>query len=64
MDPAKVLSLVREMGGTPPVMRVVACEPAAAGEFEMGLSHAVEAAVDPAVALVEELVQELGARHA
>jgi hydrogenase maturation protease len=64
MDPAKVLSLVREMGGTPPVMRVVACEPAAAGEFEMGLSHAVEAAVDPAVALVEELVQELGAPHA
>jgi hydrogenase maturation protease len=64
MDPAKVLSLVREMGGTPPVMRVVACEPAAAGEFEMGLSPAVEAAVDPAVALVEELVQELGAPHA
>ena len=64
MDPVKVLALVREMGGTPPVMRVVACEPAEAGEFEMGLSPAVKAAVDPAVALVEELARQLGAARA
>jgi hydrogenase maturation protease len=64
MDPAKVLALVHEMGGTPPLMRVVACEPEVAEDFEMGLSPAVEAAVDPAVALVEELVAELGAAGA
>jgi hydrogenase maturation protease len=64
MDPAKVLALVREMGGTPPLLRVVACEPEAAGDFEIGLSPAVAAAVDPAVALVEELVAELGAADA
>jgi hydrogenase maturation protease len=64
MDPAKVLALVREMGGTPPLLRVVACEPEAAGDFEIGLSPSVAAAVDPAVALVEELVAELGAADA
>jgi hydrogenase maturation protease len=64
MDPVKVLALVRELGGTPPLLRVVGCEPAAAGEFEMGLSPAVEAAIDPAVALVEELVAELGVASA
>jgi hydrogenase maturation protease len=64
MDPAKVLALVREMGGTPPLLRVVACEPGQGGEFEMGLSPAVEAAVDPAVALVEDLLAQLGGAHA
>jgi len=64
MDPAKVLALVREMGGTPPLMRVVGCEPEAAGDFEVGLSPAVQAAVDPAVALVERIVAQLGAADA
>jgi hydrogenase maturation protease len=65
MDPEKVLALVREMGGTPPILRVVACEPGAMSEeMEMGLSPEVEAALDPAVALVEDLVAQLGAAHA
>jgi hydrogenase maturation protease len=62
MEPDKVLSLVRALGGTPPLLRVVACEPTAISEddFEMGLSPAVAAAVDPACELVEQLVAELG----
>jgi Ni,Fe-hydrogenase maturation factor len=53
------------MGGTPPILRVVACEPGPMSEeMEMGLSPEVEAALDPAVALVEDLVVQLGAAHA
>jgi hydrogenase maturation protease len=64
MDPMKVLALAAEMGGTPPVLRVVGCEPSSAEDFEMGLSPEVQAAIDPAVALVEELVAQLGSVHA
>jgi hydrogenase maturation protease len=65
MDPRKVLALVREMGCTPPLLRVVACEPRpVCEELEMRLSPEVEAAVEPAVALVEDLVAQLGASHA
>lgn len=65
MDPARVLALLREMGGTPPVLRIVGCEPGPIPEgFEMRLSPEVEAAIDPAVALVEDLVAQLGAAHA
>jgi hydrogenase maturation protease len=60
MHPARVLSMAREMGPLPPILRVVGCEPAAADEMEMGLSPAVELAVDPACGLVEQLLRELG----
>jgi hydrogenase maturation protease len=61
MEPAKVLVLVREMGGRCPWLRVVACEPATFGSEEdpiMGLSAPVLAAVDGAVEMVEGLVRE------
>jgi hydrogenase maturation protease len=65
MDPAKVLTLVRELGGTPPLVRVVGCEPGPIREdLEMCLSPEVAAAIDPAVAMVTDLVMELGARDA
>jgi hydrogenase maturation protease len=64
MDPAKVLSMVRQMGSTPAVMRVVACEPKVVEDFEMGLSPEVEASIDPAVAIVEDLVAELAGGRA
>jgi len=59
MHPARVLSMARELGGTPPILRVVGCEPGAAEEMQMGLSPAVAAAVDPACTLVEQLAKEL-----
>ena len=59
MHPARVLAMARELGGTPPILRVVGCEPGAAEEMQMGLSPAVAAAVDPACTLVEQLAKEL-----
>jgi hydrogenase maturation protease len=50
-----VLSAVRAMGGTVPPVRVVGCEPAACEG--MGLSEPVQVAVEPAIALVREVVQ-------
>jgi hydrogenase maturation protease len=63
MHPAKVLQLVRQFGGQPRRVLVVGCEPATFGEEgqgQMGLSEPVAAAVDEAVQIVENLVQELG----
>jgi hydrogenase maturation protease len=56
MDPVSVLRTVRAMGGEPGRMLVVGCEPA---DLESeGLSDPVAAAVDGAVALIENLAQE------
>lgn len=61
MDPVTVLKMVRQFGGTPPRLYVVGCEPASLGgeQGEMGLSPPVEAALDGAVELVEDLVRRL-----
>ena len=62
LDPAKVLRLVRALGGTCPRILLVACEPATFGDDEegaMGLSEVVAAAVDPAADAVEALVGKL-----
>lgn len=55
MDLQNVLAFVRTIGGEPPPITVVGCEPSAAGE-QIGLSDAVSAAVTPAVELVRRLV--------
>ena len=57
MHPAMVLQLVRRIGGCPPQVLVVGCQPARLDE-EIGLSPAVAAAVDPAAQLVLRLVSE------
>jgi hydrogenase maturation protease len=64
MDPATVLRLVQALGGAPPRTLLVACEPlvqmsGAEPDVVVALSQPVAAAVDGAVALVEELVAEL-----
>jgi hydrogenase maturation protease len=59
MDPQTVLRFVKTVGGWPGKVMVIACEPAAEGEMEMGLSVAVEGAVDRAVDLVLETVATL-----
>ena len=58
MNPMKVLSLVKSMGGKFGKILLVGCEPATFGpeEGKMGLSEPVEAAVDEAVRIVESLV--------
>lgn len=71
LDPASVLRLVAAMGGEPPHILLVGCEPATLGEEQegaIGLSEPVQAAVEEAVALVESLVGQMraapGAREA
>jgi hydrogenase maturation protease len=62
MHPAKVLRMVRALGGQCPRLRLVACEPATFGSEEepaMGLSEPVQAAVSEAVDLVRKLTRDL-----
>lgn len=65
MDPARVLAFAATIGTPPRHVRLVGCEPARLGEDDgdiaVGLSEPVTAAIDPAVAMVGALVQELEA---
>ncbi|HEX4477032.1 MAG TPA: hydrogenase maturation protease [Polyangiaceae bacterium] len=66
LEPAKVLAYLRACGKQLGVIRVVGCEPERFGEeneSKMGLSAPVSAAIEPAVALVEGIVQELMAAY-
>lgn len=63
MDPVKVLAFAVALGARLPHTLVVGCEPGPLDgngddELRMGLSAAVQAAVDEAVRMVDELVQE------
>jgi len=61
LDPAKVLRLARYLGGECQRVVIVACEPLTFGgeDGAMGLSQVVAAAVEPAIATVEEVLGEL-----
>jgi hydrogenase maturation protease len=58
MDPGAVFASLAALGGTAPYTVVVGCEAATVDEG-MGLSEPVAAAVDDAVAAVEEVVAGL-----
>jgi len=61
MNPLKVLSMVKSMGGEFKRILLVGCEPAPlrSEDGHMGLSEPVAAAVDEAVSVVESLVREI-----
>lgn len=63
VDPVKVLSLVKELGGHPQCLYLIGCEPATLGEDQedgyMGLSETVEAALEDAMELVESLIKRV-----
>ena len=59
MDPQTVLRFVNAVGGWPGKVVVVACEPLIVEEMGMGLTDEVEGAVDRAVDVVLEQVEEL-----
>jgi hydrogenase maturation protease len=61
MDPATVLRFVRAVGGWPGRVLVVACEPSGSDEMGVGLTSEVAAALDDAVELIVNTVDEL--RH-
>jgi len=66
MDPVTVLRLAQRLGEIRPEVYVVGCEPADLGgdEGRMGLSPEVTFAIEEAVTMVENLVQELLAKAA
>jgi hydrogenase maturation protease len=59
MDPQTVLRFVKATGGWPGRVVVVACEPAEVEEVVIGLSAPVAAALDGAVELILETLEEL-----
>jgi hydrogenase maturation protease len=59
MDPMTMLRFVRAVGGWPGRVQVIACEPAVVDDVGLGLSPAVEEAVDRAIALILDTVAEL-----
>jgi hydrogenase maturation protease len=59
MDPRTVLRFVKSVNGWPGKVIVIGCEPAEVEEYGIGLSPAVEAAVETAVGLVGEQIEEL-----
>lgn len=61
MDPQTVLRFVKSIGAWPGRVVVIACEPAEVDQMGWGLSDDVEQAVDRAVDLVLETVDELTA---
>ena len=59
MDPATMLRFVRATGGWPGRVVVIGCEPGEVDEVGMGLTPKVEAAMEQALALVLETIEEL-----
>jgi len=57
LDPVAVMGLLTGLGGSVGRLLVVGCQPSTMQE-QMGLSAPVEAAVDEAIKVVEELVHE------
>jgi hydrogenase maturation protease len=61
MDPQTVLRFVKSIGAWPGRVMVIACEPGDVGEMGWGLTSEVGAAVERAVDLVAETIDELRA---
>ena len=59
MDPATVLRFVSAIGGFSGKVVVIGCEPGEVDDVGLGLTPPVEAAVDRAIGLVRETLQEL-----
>jgi len=59
MDPKTMLRFVKAVGGWPGKVVIIACEPGEVEEVGMGLTPKVEAAMQQALALVLETVEEL-----
>lgn len=62
MNPMAVLRTVRAMGGPPNRLLLAGCEPADLGgeEGKLGLSDVVAAAVDRALALIQDTIAGMG----
>jgi len=58
-DPATVLRFVKSIGSWPGKVVIVACEPESVDDFKIGLSAPVNAAIDKAAEMVEDIIKEI-----
>ncbi len=58
-DPATVLKFIKAIGAWPGKVMIVGCEPDTVSDFQIGLSEPVAAAIDKAVELVEEMINDV-----
>ncbi|MGI8952072.1 MAG: hydrogenase maturation protease [Chitinophagaceae bacterium] len=58
-DPVTVLRFVKSIGSWPAKVLIVACEPETVDEFEIGLSDSVNASVDKAIEMVDEIIKNI-----
>jgi len=58
-DPVTVLRFVKSIGSWPGKVIVIACEPETVNDFEIGLSMPVSTAIDAAIELVDEILNEI-----
>ena len=58
-DPVTVLRFVKSIGSWPAKVFIVACEPEAVDDFEIGLSEPVNTAIDTAIEMVDDIVKDI-----
>jgi hydrogenase maturation protease len=58
-DPATVLRFVKSIGAWPGKVSIVACEPQSTDDFQIGLSESVNSAIDKAIEMVDEIIQQI-----
>ncbi len=58
-DPATVLRFVKSIGSWPAKVLIIACEQETVDDFEIGLSDSVNASVDKAIEMVDEIIKEI-----
>ena len=58
-DPVTVLRFVKSIGSWPGKVLIVACEPETVEDFEIGLSEPVNASIDKAIEMVEDIIKEI-----
>ena len=58
-DPVTVLRFVKSIGSWPGKVLIVGCEPETVDDFEIGLSEPVNAAIDKAVEMVDDIIKEI-----
>lgn len=58
-DPVSVLRFVKAIGSWPGKVLIIACEPGNVEDFEIGLTDEVQASVEKAVGLVDEVINDI-----
>ena len=61
--PLRALTLAREIGALPPIIRIIGCQPADADAFGAPMHPKVVEAIGPAVDLALEVIGNLKRRH-